>query len=143
MLPIEGWVFDNTNVRWVCGGGGDAPFAYTAGYWSVGLPELVVVGLSDRQSATLLNTCGARQKERGTGWVPGEIDTELFTLPTKFGSVADRWVIENMSMALTRVAITLHDKPHGVVQVLWPDTKGNFPGDPGYEQRFIDQKVLA
>lgn len=137
MSEVERWVLTHTTVRWVCGGGRDAGFAYTAGYWAVGLPELVVVGLSAQQSTVILNTYGARQYERGSGWEPGDIDTDLFTMPTKFGHVDRRWMDANMGLALSR-----HD-PDGVVQVLWPDTAGRFPGEPGFDPRFKDQKVLA
>lgn len=138
MSEVERWVLTQTTVRWLCGGGVSAPIAYTAGYWAVGLPELVVVGLALHKSGPILNMYGARQYERGAAWVPGDIDTEMFTMATKFGDVADSWRDEWMTLSYE-----YHPAGGQVVQVMWPDTRGLFPDEPGYDPRFIDQQVVA
>lgn len=128
------WVMDNVLVHGIHD---DPSFAYTAGLWRHDLPEMIVVGMNNQQAAILLNMYAALMRKRGA-FKPGDIDIDLFTMPTKFGAVAEHEIAERMTRSFER-----HPAGGAVVQVLWPDRRGIFPDEPGFSTEFKDQKVLA
>jgi len=110
-------------------GEAEPAFAYTVGlYQSFGAPELIVFGLAQEVMHEMLNTCGERIKA-------GE------TLPVDEPFAG---VLEDYAVKLRRVhapesfrehvgyAIWFNDgKPFPLLQLVWPDKAGRFPGEPG------------
>ncbi|ARK07528.1 hypothetical protein LAV_00153 [Sphingobium phage Lacusarx] len=136
MITMEDalWVRDNITIQWVH----DTPsFAYTIGLWHHGLPELIIVGMNMEQSGQCLNLCSAFMHSRGA-FKPGDIDVDMFTMPTKFGRVSTSYIASMMQQAI-------HNGPPGlgdVVQVIYPDTRGIFPDEKGYSLGGADQELL-
>ena len=129
------WVQENIMVQWVHA---DPSFAYTFGLWNAHLPELIIVGMPFRQAGMTLNLIAAAMHANGPFRV-GDLDTDIFTLPTKFGSVSTEEIEEKMTQTIAHA----RDGRGDVLQVLWPDRRGIFPDEPGYSVEFASQKVLA
>lgn len=124
------WVQQNIMVQWVHD---DPTFAYTIGLSHHGLPELIVVGMPYQQSGVTLNLIAAWMYRNGA-FKPGDIDIDIFTAPTKFGSVSPAEMEKRMT--------AFGPKRHGnALQVLWPDRRGIFPDEPGYMHS--PQPILA
>lgn len=122
-------------VQWVHA---DPSFAYTFGLWNAHLPELIIVGMPFRQAGATLNLIAAAMHGNGPFKV-GDIDIDIFTMPTKFGSVAKAEIDEKMTQTIAHSRAGRGE----VLQVLWPDRRGIFPDEPGFSKEFADQKVLA
>ena len=131
-------------------GGND--FAYTIGLSKQGLPDVVVFGLPVRAAHTILNTLyrdiiAMRTENNGFVLPKGGIRFEtLANLPLWLKPV--EITSENsVNFSLSR---TLHVESFGLsldsfkaAQLIWPDTKGKFPWEEGFETRFIkDQPKL-
>jgi hypothetical protein len=135
------WVQQHITFQWVHA---SPPFGYTIGMWAHGLPELIVTGMGMEQSGMTLHLIAARMREHGTFKV-GDIDTDLFTAPTKFGPVSERSIHRDMQRALDQLGPTTPKLPKpAVLQALWPDKRGIFPDEPGFSAEYVErQPVLA
>ena len=116
-------------------------FAYTVGLTAKGLPELIMTGLHHSQSQPLLRLAAEQQLEEG---------------PFVIGNRYDR-LIEGMDCAVTAVseenqenllrmayAVMPPGKTLRALQVVWPDSQGRFPWEPGFEERFAQiQRLLG
>lgn len=117
------------------------PFAYTVGLTaSYGHPEVVLYGLPQGDAMGLLNNLARRVKagERfGHGQrvsrLMAEHDALLAHVPAEYREGV-------CSIASDLYAGTAFE----VLQLIWPDPAGKFPGDPGYEEKWRElQPVLA
>lgn len=135
------WVQQHITIQWVHA---NPDFAYTIGMWRFEMPELIVTGMSMEQAGMTLNLIAARMRAHGTFNV-GDIDTDLFTAPTKFGPVAEKSIHQHMQRALDQLGPTTPKLPKpAVLQVLWPDKRGIFPDEPGFSAEYAArQPVLA
>ena len=116
------------------------PFAY-----SIGLPitfpgaaELLIIGLDPDTSQQMINTIVALMKE-GKRFSDGDEASGIIQrLPLAFRTVARRHYDAYMGKA-----IEYHDGSNWpLLQVIWPDTKGRFPWQAGFEERFREKQPL-
>lgn len=135
LIKAHGWavqgVFDNDDPA--------KNFAYTVGLTEAGLPELWVATLSPVQGGALLNATVKTVLERFADVVSeGELDVE-WSVPVRLrGPVSAEEAEANAATALYP-----HPRVVSVMQVLWPDTEGRFPGDDGYDEVGFPQRVLS
>lgn len=105
------------------------PFAYSTGFFGLGHPELLLLGLDPHTSMAVINHLFARVRS-GEDLTPGEFVT--------FADWPHRIVVESVpnpeEIALT--AQRHYQKPPfdpvPLLQLTWDDRSGRFPWDAGY-----------
>ncbi len=100
----------------------DVPFCYTVGLTAAGLPELVVSALPAAAATEFLNA--AARRSLVTEITAGQLLEGIGPVPFR---VVDAPAAE---VGMARVVY-----PHADVrclQLVWPDSAGAFPGDPGW-----------
>jgi len=117
------------------------PFAY-----SVGIPttvpsaaELIVMGLDPNTGAQIINSVLARL-QTGETFADGQ---QAKGLIKKF-TLAFRTVAKENYDGYVTAAQAYHQSRNDwpLLQIVWPDTKGRFPWQNGFEERFRDQQPL-
>lgn len=131
----HGWA-----VQLIPGEGAEPPFAYTVGLFeSYGHPEIITFGLALEVMKELLDACGDRVK-RG----------EQLPVGTRFDGILDAYPV-----ALRQVrAAGSYERHVGyagwfyggwsfpLLQLVWPDREGRFPGDRGAPASLIERQPL-
>lgn len=115
-----------------CENSGRPGYGYTLGYSLQGIPEFLVVGVGHELSLHLLRE--ARQH-----WIRHPRDRNLVgvtNLPLRLQPLDVTEALEAMPLARH----VLPQLPGQVVQILWPDEAGHFPGDPRY-RHLITQRL--
>ena len=109
--------------------GEEPAFAYTIGLQQrFGHPELIVFGLALETMHVILNTCGELVRE-GASFAPGVPTSGILRgHDVSFRAVRDRASLGEYLGYATRY---YGDRPLTVLQCLWPDKAGRFPGEPG------------
>ncbi len=110
------------------------PFAYTVGRQWRGLPELLIVGPMPPDTLKLLlnnaDSVGVNQ--------PGDYQDVIASHAVR--AVPCDPVAGHMTSAL---ALANTDNGQRFLQLLWPDPKGRYPGEPGYDPERFPQPVYA
>jgi hypothetical protein len=118
----------------------EPPFAYTVGLFrTLGHAELIVVGLRHELMHAMLNNLGERARDGG----PLPVDAPI------------AGVIEGHDVRLRPVRAAESYRDHvgyamwfnggrefPLLQVVWPDADGRFPGEPGADDRLAAQQPL-
>lgn len=110
-------------------------FTYTAGLTDRGLPELWIATLAPEQAGRILNSV-AELVVDGLPPTPGSVVDAGWSTPFRFHGPCDLEAVE------VGVAVTLAPGPVTLLQVLWPDTAGLYPGDVGYDEARFPQRLL-
>ena len=127
-LQTVGW-----SVSAVLGDHLAPPWAYTVGLWlSHQGPELTMFGLPVEDMTAILNSV-ASQIINGEAVGPGDEIEGICPCPLAIRPVHASW------RETTLFAVS--DRYHGYVrppflQVVWPDRKDRYPGDPGFQGRY-------
>ena len=109
------------------------PWAYTIGLWlSHQGPELTMFGLPVEHMTIILNTVGDRIAN-GTLIEAGDQVDGICPCSLGIRPVHASW--------RTTSLFAVSDRYYGYVrppclQVVWPDRRGRFPGDPGFQARY-------
>jgi hypothetical protein len=119
------------------------PFVYTIGLeHSFEHPELIVLGMPPDFAGSLLNKLG-QQIASGRHFHPGDIcrgEEVGCSANLQFGEVSSK---ARKGYMLSANWFYFGGDFRGL-QLIWPDTKHRFPGEPGFEQRFYArQPILA
>lgn len=107
----------------------EPPFAYTVGLFGLGHPELLVLGISPRDTAAILNDLGVRIKA-GATLLPGELVT--------FDQWPHRIIPETVpnpgEIVLESNRFYHRPDQHSVpvLQLSYDDIEGRFPWEDGY-----------
>lgn len=125
----HGWA-----LQWVGPGEGEPAFCYTVGLSRFDLPELVVFGPGQRDSAWLLNTLAERMRA-GRRYADGD-------------SIDDLWprarlmeVLDSRGHLLFAHALARAERPLPALQVVYPDRDGRWPWQHG--SRIADVPILG
>lgn len=124
-IAAHGWA-----VRGVVG---PAPFSYTIGLHSLGLPELILFGASVQMGGHVLNdvvACLQRSRANNEEFL-GKKDMENWQLPI-FVLPVPQELVEDYACA----AIARSEGKATYLQVCLPDPKGLFPWQPGFDEAF-------
>ncbi|RPF20343.1 DUF4262 domain-containing protein [Myceligenerans xiligouense] len=125
------WVFDDEE--------GLPDFAYTVGLsFSCRHPELVVVGLPYRASVGILHEAAGRAVEGTELRVGDRVQDVALGFDVLIGSVDRGFMEANMRQA----AGFAGGSSRGARQILWPDRRGIFPGEPGFDSRLAGRQDL-
>jgi hypothetical protein len=116
-------------------------YAFSVGiFHTLGQPELVIMGLKFPTAGQLVNDIGDMMRN-GQTFAPGNRSEEVAQgLAVEFVGVDPRFYREYFGYArwLNR------GSGFPMLQCVWPDKKGIFPGEPGYDDRFYQpQRVLG
>lgn len=129
LIREYGWA-----VRHVGGTEHEAPFSYTVGLSTLGLPEIVTTGLPFESSHEFLNMV-AQETRDGLAVTHG-------TRSTRFTDSGD---IAFIRVEDTRGLTAVHHRYGEVValQLIWPDSTGAYPWDVGYRNPPEAQPLLG
>jgi hypothetical protein len=117
-----------------------APFSYSIGIeQSLGMPELIIIGLKSDVAHSAINECYRQMKEGGT-IVPGTRVAGLLGggFECLVGAASPGQVAEYMHWAKW----LYKDRPFRACQIIWPSTTGVFPWEPGASDWFIARQPL-
>jgi hypothetical protein len=115
------------------------PFMYTLGNHERGLPELLIVGTTEKVFVDVLNRLGKIQRDRSEALTDGEIVSVGGKYPLR---VVDAGEVGRTQYA-TFVGIYYETDIYEVRQVLLPDTQGRWPDTPGCDAPYRDQPILS
>jgi hypothetical protein len=129
LISEYGWA-----VRHVGGTEQEAPFSYTVGLSTLGLPEIVTTGLPFASSHEFLNMVALETRD-GLAVTHGARSTRF----TDSGDIAFIRVED------TRGLTAVQDRYGEVValQLIWPDSTGAYPWDAGYRNPPDAQPLLG
>ena len=130
MIDAHGWA-----VRNVSDSDPAKCLSYTVGLTAHGHPEVVMTGLPPEVGTAFLNIVGEIVVREGGRFTSGEATTELADGPAMP-------VIE----VSDRSDLTAVDAIYGVVpvlQVVWTDSLGHLPWEPGYANPSGSQRLLG
>lgn len=117
------------------------PFAYTIGHADKGLPDLIVTGMNAGSANYLLNTVGDMlfaAQEAGKA-LPDLIDLGHANIKVQAAPNA----------AETHAFQGRYREEHKgrklmpLLQIVWPDDVGNFPGEPDYREDKFPQPLFT
>ena len=115
------------------------PWAYTVGLWlSHQGPELTMFGLPVEHMTVILNSIGERIAN-GAPIEPGDRIDGICPCSLAIRPVHETWRTTSM--------FAVSDRYHGYVrppylQVVWPDRRDRFPGDPGFQFKYEGRQPL-
>lgn len=101
-----------------------AQFTYTVGFTSIGLPEMVIMGLSYHIGHRILMDLYAKAKAEGLPEDGVDLNEILDRYPVRLKTIP-----KATAEKFAAVAMRFFQKKIGVRQVVWPDPEGRFPGD--------------
>lgn len=108
---------------------GFVAMAYTVGLADAKLSELIVFGLPPEVAVPILDNAVNRLRQG---------DLPLATPVTKLGNAA--FIFHPVPAAVAELYVKVANGRAGksvpVIQMFWPDTKGRFPWEAEFEQRF-------
>lgn len=112
------------------------PFNYTVGLTAMDHPELVVMGLNNQQGHGIL--CAAvKLIEGGTTFQADHYAERVLTrMPVAFAEVTDTHH--------PQFPLSMANRMYGIVhalQLIWPDAKGKFPWQKGFDERHRADQV--
>ncbi|MDX1802853.1 MAG: DUF4262 domain-containing protein [Alcanivorax sp.] len=120
----------------VPGGDGEPGFTFSVGHFlNHNHPELIVVGLKDTLASRLLDSAALRIRELKRPFLPYRLyddvaeGLEVMFVPVDFRHYKNylgfaNWFYQSLPA------------PYPALQMVWPDPKGIFPWQPGYDRRF-------
>lgn len=130
---------------------GSDHWVYTIGLWeNYGHPEILIVNMGVRAGHQLLNELGARVRDDGERFEPGEPRLDVLqaadageplgvSTPVKFVTVDRR----NYRPWFNVARQIYNSSAFEAIQMLWPDREGRLPDEPGYDGEKFPQPVLA
>jgi Domain of unknown function (DUF4262) len=143
----ETWMADVANdirtagwsVAAVLGDVVNPPWAYTTGLWATHhVPELAIAGLPVEHMTIILNSIAERVADGLRIEVADEIDG-ICPCSLTIRPVHASWRETNI--------FSISDRYYGYVrppylQVVWPDRRGRYPGDRGFQPRYEGRQPM-
>lgn len=130
-IKEHGWV-----IQGVFGDKDEPPFAYTVGLAGRGLPELIVSGLPMGAAQPVLNDLARRAVDGIARLEHGARFTDLLANEVPMRLIGTDYEAAKAETGVARnVQIIQTGDPHAeieVLQLLWPDKEGRWPGDEGF-----------
>jgi hypothetical protein len=114
------------------------PYSYTIGNALKHLPELLLFGFAPDDSRQLLNQWSALMIDRAGEYADGE----KIDIGARFPCLARHCTPEALDLTL-QVEGFLGHRDYRVTQIVSPDSKGRFPGDPLCEPPYALMPVYA
>jgi hypothetical protein len=116
------------------------PFVYSIGIeQSLGMPELIVIGLKSSVACSAVNECYRQMKERGA-IAPGARIAGL--LGGDFECVIGEASSEQVADYMLWASWLYKGRPFRAYQIIWPSTTGVFPWEPGASDWLIARQPL-
>jgi hypothetical protein len=115
------------------------PWAYSVGMWlTCQSAELIACGIPARNAAGIINVIGGRIAD-GDQIGPDDVLTDICPAPLTVRPVDLSWRMTSL--------FALSDEFYGFVrppylQVVWADTNGRFPWEPGFRTDFAGMQPL-
>jgi hypothetical protein len=118
------------------------PWAYTVGLWlSHHHPELVMAGLPDEHMAIILNSVSDQVADGVPVDVADDID-RICPCTLTIRPVHPSWRRTPMFALSDRYyGYALGGRPD-CLQVVWPDRRGRYPGDRGFQPRYEGRQPM-
>jgi hypothetical protein len=133
-VSVAGW-----SVQVVPGDEYAPPWAYTVGLWaSYRTPEFIMAGLPVEHMTIILNSIAERVADGENIDVADEVDG-ICPCSLTIRPVHASWRRTNM--------LAISDRYYGYVrpgylQVVWPDRRGRYPGDRGFQGKYDGRQPM-
>ena len=136
-IAATGW-----SVASVPGGTLAPPWTYTVGLWlSSHGPELTMAGLPNEHMTIILNAIADRVADGVSVDVADNIDG-ICPCTLTIRPVHASWRRTSMFLLSDRCfGYALGSRPP-YLQVVWPDRRGLYPGDPGFQARYEGRQPM-
>jgi hypothetical protein len=128
---------EKRSIICVAGDDDSLPFAYTIGNLLAGLPELLMIGLT-QTGAGILNVLSSKMIDRGHGFADGECVNLGGKFPVKI-IIADQRAQRDYTIQASE---HFGSDDYAVQQVLTPDRNGRFPDDPECQHPYSTIPIL-
>jgi hypothetical protein len=130
----HGW-----NVMGVFGDERTSGWAYSIGLWhTLGSPEIAIFGLDLDPMMEIVNIVGGRARD-GLALAEGQRQSGV----VKGFDILLRPVSHSWYRDFFGAAIDFYQRPPlPMLQVIWPDKAGLFPGEPGADQELADLQPM-
>ncbi|HEX6520628.1 MAG TPA: DUF4262 domain-containing protein [Streptosporangiaceae bacterium] len=118
------------------------PWAYTVGLWlSQNCPELTMAGLPDEHMTVILNSIAERIADGTPIDVADDVDG-ICPCTLTIRPVHVSWRQTSMFALSDRYyGYAFGDRP-AHLQVVWPDRRGRYPGDRGFQARYDGRQPM-
>lgn len=123
---------------WIVQAIGTSPMLfYTVGLAEKGLPEVVITGVPMEAAKSIMNTFARKLVEDKF-----TLDDAAMERGDKFEGVLEgfkaqlRWVPPMQTKQLNVARVFAPSDDFKAVQIIWPDPKGRFAGEAGFEEKF-------
>lgn len=106
------------------------PFGYTVGLHDAGWPEIVIIGTHPESSQAILNAIVTDLRKREVRPADGMMISGIAEFPLRLQAPkgpTDAWIM----VAKMRAKQSAAKSEVEVLQLLWPDDNGKFPGQEG------------
>src|SRR5262249_22829314 len=114
-------------------------FAYTVGNAGRALPEFIVLGDDAGAFGQALDDLGRQQRDGTRRFKAGDVVTlDGYNVPLRLGATCDF----ARSYYATLVSRYYRLSDFELLQVIWPDRQGRFPGEPGWRRARHVQPLL-
>jgi hypothetical protein len=138
MIEKFGWAHISVGMD----GEDRANFTYTIGFQDLfGIPEVLIMALPPASASALLHGIADQLKKREIQ-IPaagGRVGQIIKGYDTLFVPVPDD-IANNTALA---AKVRQKDKPFAVIQMLWPDTSGHFPGEEGCDPKISRAQMMS
>lgn len=122
---------------------GSPPWAYTIGNTDRGMPEIVMTGLDPRLMHQLLNDAAEKRIDEEKPLVAGDFVSEIAGVPLRVDAVHPSQIEGMMQQAVYReIRSGRNHRAITAVQLVWPDAKGIYPGEPGCTKAVEEMQPL-
>jgi len=118
------------------------PFSFSIGhFYKHNHPEMIVIGLSAEIAHKLLNTAAAQFVEKGSRIEPFKpYEGIVADMSVIFIPVDVKHYKEYLGYANWFYASAL--KPYPILQMVWPDSEGNFAWEEGFDVQFAKAQPI-
>lgn len=120
----------------VAGGDGVPGYTFSVGHFlHCNHPELIAVGLKDQLASRLLDSAALRVRELNKPFVPYRLYDDVAP-GLKVVFVPVDFPHYNQYLGFANWFYSDLPAPYPALQMVWPDPKGVFPWQAGYDKRF-------
>lgn len=117
-------------IQIIKGGEDEPPFGYTVGLHESGWPEIIIIGTEQASSHAVLNAVITYLRKSDRRPVDGMVISGITEYPLRLQAVrgqADPWII----VATRRAKKIKGSDRVEVLQLIWADENGKYPGEEG------------
>ena len=122
-------------------------FTYTIGIEeNYNLPELIIVGVSNKTSATIINDIMHWVRTKDFTPEPFKVynqftNFKMCLVPVMVPAKETLMTLTNLFYTNKNIAVGIMDNHFNAYQIIWTDTQNHFPWEEEFEEHFMDDAL--